>query len=405
MTTLSTVNIHEQITSAIDADVDRLIALSHEIHAHPELSYIEHRAAALVAQSISDAGFDTRVGAYDVATCVEATYGTGDLVVAICAEYDALPQIGHGCGHNMIAAMAVGAASALATVADELGVRIKLLGTPAEEHGGGKVDLLLAGAWEDVTFSLMAHGGTDSDVPADGMRSTAVERMEITYTGRAAHAAGAPTKGINAGAAATVAMTALGLLRQQLSSDVNVNAFVSTGGEATNIIPAHAVVQLEVRAYDLEEWREVRRRVLACFEAGAVATGCEWTHRRTEHPYAPLVPHPDLADRWNRVLTGLGRRIDPTRVVGGGSTDMGNVSQVVPAIHPLISIPGSDAVPHHADFTAAAATPAADDTVVVGAKALAMTIADVALDPALRDELRRLQLARATGATMTTLAE
>ncbi|GAA4546652.1 amidohydrolase [Pseudonocardia xishanensis] len=395
--------LQDRVTASVDARADELIALSHAIHANPEVSYAEHAAAALVARSAEAAGFATELGAYGIPTAVEAVAGVGELTVAVCAEYDALPDIGHACGHNMIAAMAVGASAALAEVADELDLRVKLLGTPAEEHGGGKVDLLLAGAWEDVTFSLMAHGGTGADAPCDAMRSTAVERLEITYTGRAAHAAGAPTKGVNAGAAATVALTALGLLRQQLSPEVNVNAFVSHGGEATNIIPERAVVQLEIRAYDLDEWRDLRRRVLACFEAGAVATGCSWAHRRTEHPYAPLAPHAGLAEVWNRTIQGLGRVLDPSRVLGGGSTDMGNVSQVLPAIHPLVSVLGNDSVPHHADFTAAAATPQADAAVLDGAKALALTVVEAALDPALRAELLDRQRSRPAGATRTTL--
>ncbi|WP_067679733.1 amidohydrolase [Nocardia miyunensis] len=395
--------VRARVLRAIDERADRLVALSHEIHANPEISYSEHSAAELVGRAAEEAGFTTEVGAYDVPTAVEAVAGDGDLTVAVCAEYDALPDIGHGCGHNMIAAMGVGAAGALAEVSGELGLRVKLLGTPAEEHGGGKVDLLLAGAWEDVTFSLMAHGSTGPDAPADAMRSTAVERLEIEYTGRAAHAAGAPTKGVNAGAAATVALTALGLLRQQLSPNVNVNAFVSHGGEATNIIPERAIVQAEVRAYDLDEWRELRRRVLACFEAGAIATGCSWQHRRTEHPYAPLAPHAGIAEIWDRNLVGLGRELDPDHVVGGGSTDMGNVSQVLPAIHPLVSVLGQDAVPHNAAFTAVAATPEADAAVLTGAKALALTVVDVALDERLRAELLDLHKSRPAGATRTTL--
>ncbi|MFE5008748.1 amidohydrolase [Streptomyces sp. NPDC056696] len=396
-------DLRSRVLRAIDEQADDLLALSHAIHSNPELSYQEHAAAELVARAAETAGFTTEVGAYGVATAVEAVSGNGELTVAVCAEYDALPDIGHACGHNMIAAMGVGASIALAQVAPELGLRVKLLGTPAEEHGGGKVDLLLAGAWEDVTFSLMAHGSTGPDVPCDAMHSTAVERLEIEYTGRAAHAAGAPTKGVNAGAAATVALTALGLLRQQLGPDVNVNAFVSHGGEATNIIPERAVVQLEVRAYDLDEWRTLRRRVLACFEAGAVATGCGWQPRRTEHPYAPLAPHAGLADLWNRNFVGLGRELDPGQVMGGGSTDMGNVSQVLPAICPMVSVRGSHAVPHHADFTAVAACPEADAAVLDGAKALALTVVDAALDEDLRTALLDLQRARPAGATRTTL--
>ncbi|KAA9157330.1 M20 family metallopeptidase [Amycolatopsis acidicola] len=392
-----------RIIEIIDERAPQLIELSHAIHANPELSYEERDAARLVARAAEAAGFATEVGAYGVKTAVEAVAGEGDLTVVVCAEYDALPDIGHACGHNMIAATGVGAAIALKAVAAEAGLRVKLLGTPAEEHGGGKVDLLLAGAWEDAAFSMMVHGSTGADAPCDAMHSTAVERIEVEFTGRAAHAAGFPEQGINAGAAATVALTALGLLRQQLTRDVNVNAFISHGGEATNIIPARTVIQLEVRAYDLDEWRDARRRVLACFEAGALATGCEWKYRRTENPYAPLAPHAGIAAVWNRNLEGLGRTLDPGRVFGGGSTDMGNVSQVLPAIHPMVAIEGSDAVGHHADFAAAAATPAADKAVLDGAKALALTALDVALDGTLRSELLELRRNRPAGATRKTL--
>ncbi|MDH6573424.1 amidohydrolase [Streptomyces sp. SAI-117] len=392
------------IRRAVDERADRLIALSHAIHANPELGYAEHAAAAQVAQEMENAGFATELGAYGMPTAIEAVSGAGELTATICAEYDALPSIGHACGHNMIAAMSVGAAVALAEVASDLDLRVKLLGTPAEEHGGGKVDLLRAGAWEDATLSLMAHGATGPDRPADGFRSTAAERLQVTFTGRAAHAAGMPTKGINAGAAATIALSALGLLRQQLSPNVNVNAYVSHGGEASNIIPERAEVILEVRAYDLEEWRDLRRRVLAWFEAGAIATGCTWTHRTTENLYAPMVHHPELAAAWDRAFESLGRVLDRgQQQAGGGSTDMGNVSQVVPSIHPGVSVLGSDAVPHTAAFADAAASPQADAAVLDGAKALALTVADIALDKRVRSDLIDLQKRRPAGATRTTL--
>ncbi|MFT4081726.1 MAG: amidohydrolase [Nocardioides sp.] len=395
--------LRAQVVRAVEERATDLARLSHAIHADPEVSYQEHHSAELVAQAIEAAGFATERGAYGLATALEGVAGDGDLTVAICAEYDALPEIGHACGHNMIAAMGVGAATALAEVAAEAGLRVKLLGTPAEEHGGGKVDLLLAGAWEDVAFSMMTHGGTGTDLRCDAMKATAVERLEVVYTGRAAHAAGAPTQGINAASAATVALSALGLVRQQLASGVNVNAYISYGGEATNIIPERCVVQVEVRAYDLEEWRTARRQVMACFEAGAVATGCEWRSRRTEHPYAPLISDPAIAELWNRNLASLGRIADPDRVMGGGSTDMGNVSQVVPSIHPIIAIQDNDAVGHHPDFAAAAASPAADRAIVDGAITMALTALDVALDPTLRADLLDRQLARPAGATQQTL--
>ncbi|MGW4479291.1 M20 family metallopeptidase [Rhodococcus triatomae] len=397
-TVTDTTALKETAAQVVRDNRQELIELSHRIHSSPELAFAEHEAAALVGEAMRAAGFDTTVGAYGLDTAVEATFGSGDLTVAICAEYDALPEIGHACGHNMIAAAGVGAAVALASVADGAGLRIKLLGTPAEEHGGGKIPLLAAGAWEDATLSLMVHGASGTDLPCESLWMQAVDRFEVTYTGRAAHAAGAPEHGINAAAAATIAMNAVGLVRQQFRERTRVNAFVSHGGDATNIIPARTVVQVEVRAPEIAEWREVKRRVLACFEAGALATGCEWSWAATEPPYAPMVQHPAIAAVWDRNLQAIGRELT-SATLGGGSSDMGNVSQVVPSIHPAIAVLGSTAVPHHADFTAAAASPAADAAVLDGATTLAWTVLDVAADPELRGELLRLQAERPAGAT------
>lgn len=382
---------------------DSLIALSHAIHAEPELSWQEHAAAARVAALLQENGFDVTVGAYGVPTAVEAIYGDGDLTVAICAEYDALPGVGHACGHNVIAAAGVGAALALAPLAPSAGLRIKLLGTPAEEHGGGKVAMLTAGAWEDVDFSLMVHGTTGVDRSARAFRSTAVDRFEVEFIGRTAHAAGAPMAGVNAGSAATLALTGLALLRQHLSPESNLNAIVSVGGEATNIIPGRTVVQVEVRAYDLDVWRDMKAKVLKCFEGAAIATGCDWEDRPTEHPYAPMKHDELLADLADANLLALGRTPNTTEVLGGGSTDMGNVSQVLPAIHPMIAFLGEDHVPHNPAFTASAAGPAADQAVLDGASLLAWTVLDVATDPARRAEYRARTAARPVGATRITL--
>ncbi len=394
--------LKESVATVLDDLRPQLVDLSHTIHANPELSWEEHEAAALIAKTLTDAGFAVELGAYGVPTAIEAIYGTGDLTVAICAEYDALPEIGHGCGHNVIAAIGVGSALALAGFADEAGLRIKLLGTPAEEHGGGKIPMLTAGAWEDVDFSLMVHGMTGLDISASGFRSTAVDRFEVEFIGRTAHAAGMPEQGINAASAATLAQTAIALLRQHLPKDTNLNTFISVGGEATNIIPGRTVVQVEVRAYELDEWRDMKKRVLACFEGAAIATGCEWSWKATEHPYAPLTPDLDLAEIWDRNLIAAGREITPAGL-GGGSTDMGNVSQVVPAIHPTIAFLGETGPGHNPAFTAAAATPAADDAIIDGATILAWTVLDVAGSPELRADLLRRTAERPAGATRITL--
>ncbi|VTR78397.1 M20 family metallopeptidase [Cellulomonas hominis] len=380
---------------------NRLLAISHEIHAHPELAFAEHRAAELLAGALRDAGFDVTVGAFGLDTAIEATAGSGELVVAVCAEYDALPGLGHACGHNIIAAAGLGAAVALASVADEAGITVKLLGTPAEEHGGGKVLMLEAGAWEDVTLSLMVHGSPGVDLRCDDFTSQAVDRFEVVYTGRAAHAAAAPQAGINALDAATIALTSIGLLRQQLPGTVRTAAVLTSGGEVTNIIPARTVLQAEVRSFDLDELRDAKRRVLACFEAGAVASGCTWEQRRTEPRYDPLRQDPFLAQAWNAALADLGRPTVTFTGAAGGSTDMGNVSQVVPSIHPAIAVHGSTAAPHTVGFAADAVSPAADAAVLDAATALAWAACAAALTPEARADLLARQAARPAGATTT----
>ncbi len=377
----------------------RLVEISHEIHDDPEIAFEEVRAANLVAAALRDAGFTATVGAFGVDTAIDASFGDGEFVVAICAEYDALPVIGHACGHNVIAAAGLGAAIALAAIAEDAGLTVKLLGTPAEEHGGGKVLMLEGGAWEDATVSLMVHGAPGIDVRCESFATQAVDRFQITYTGRPAHAAAAPDKGVNALDAATVALTAIGLLRQQLPGTVRTAAVITQGGEVTNIIPARTVLQAEVRSFDLDELRDAKRRVMACFEAGALAAGCSWEQVRTEPRYDPLVQEPLLADAWNDALTELGREPIAFSEMAGGSTDMGNVSQVVPSIHPGIAILGSTSAPHTEGFAADAATPEADRAVVDAAIGLAWAAASAALTPSSRADLLARQAARPVGAT------
>lgn len=395
----------EQARIEIEGRRDQLIELSHAIHANPELSWEEHKAAALVAETLKGAGFEVEVGAYDVPTSVEAIYGDGDLTVVVCSEYDALPGVGHACGHNFIAAAGVGAAIGLAKVADEAGLRVKLLGTPAEEHGGGKVSLLNAGAFEDADFSLMVHpisptpNMTGDSHGGRAMDSTAVDRFQVIYTGRTAHAAAAADAGINASNAAVLALNAFAMLRQELPKEVNLNAFISKGGEATNIIPDRTVVQVELRAYNLDIWRNMKQKVLRCFEAGAIATGCTWEWEPTEHPYAPLVHDDILIDLWDANFEARGRVLDKTSILGGGSTDMGNVSQVVPAIHPLVTFRNAFAPPHNPAFTEIAGSEEADLGVIDGAVAMAATVIDVAMNPELRAEFQRRTAERPAGAT------
>jgi amidohydrolase len=398
-------DVKSTIEAAIRAAGPGLIELSHDIHDHPETAFQEHHAAEVASAALREAGFAVATGVYGLDTAIEATFGSGDFVVAVCAEYDALPVIGHGCGHNIIASAGLGAAIGLAAIADEIGITVKLLGTPAEEHGGGKVVMLEAGAWEDATVSLMVHGGPGLDIRCDDFSTQAVDRFRVIYRGRPAHAAAAPENGVNALDAATVALTAVGLLRQQLGRGVRTAAIITEGGDVTNVIPARTVVDLEVRAFDLDELSDARRRVLACFEAGALASGCTWEYVRTQPRYANLLQEPLLATAWNDALTELGRPPVTHNGAAGGSTDMGNVSQVVPSIHPGIAVRGSVAPPHTVEFAADAVTAEADLAIVDAAIGLAWAAATVAVDPASRSDLLARQAARPVGATRAPASE
>ena len=261
------------------------------LHAHPETAFEEHRSAALVANLLRDAGFEVREGIWGQETAIEAVYGSGEMTVVVCAEYDALPGIGHACGHNIIASAGACAAIALARVADDLGIRVKLLGTPAEEMGAGKA-LLKAGAWEDATVSLMVHPGPGFAFTTAGSVSQSRDRFRVEVTGKASHAAAAPTVGINAGNAATVMQVAVGLLRQHVRDGTRVSAVTLSGGEVSNVIPAPAVVEAEVRAIDLAQTVELKSKVLACIEGAATATGCTYTVTPVDPIYEPLIQYP-----------------------------------------------------------------------------------------------------------------
>ncbi|MCM3656208.1 amidohydrolase [Agromyces mediolanus] len=384
---------------------DALVRLSHRIHGLAELAWEEHESASVVASALREAGFEVVVGAYGVPTAVEATAGAGDFTVVVCAEYDALPGIGHGCGHNVIAAAGVGAAIGLASVAAAANLRVKLLGTPAEEGGGGKAALLEAGAWEGADISLMVHGmtafnGFEGDAyHARAMRATAVARFQVTFRGRASHAAAAPELAVNAGNAAILSLNAIALLRQHLDAETNLNAYVVEAGRATNVIADLAVIRVEVRAYDLIEWRRAKERVGRCFEGAAVATGCDWEWEPIARPYAPLLHDEVLSDLWDENMTARGRTLGAT-ILPGGSTDMGNVSQVVPTIHPLIAFQGWDASPHNADFAKAAISGEADAALIEGATVLAATVLDAACDAERRAAFQRRTASRSPGETM-----
>jgi amidohydrolase len=360
----------------------QLLELSHSLHAEPELAFSERRSAAKLAALMEATGFEVERNACDLPTALIATYGTGDLTVGICAEYDALPGIGHACGHNIICASGAGAAIALAAVADDAGFRVKLLGTPAEESGGGKILMLERGAFDDVTFAMMVHPGRDDEADPN-LSSSASTRLTLIFRGHAAHAA-APHLGRNAADAAVVGQVALGLLRQQLPDGYRVAAIVADGGERTNIIPERAIVECEARTPTAEELSALKERVLDCFRGAALATGCTLEAEQPRPDYLDLRDDPWLMTAFGRNLQATGRTLpepSPARIHFPASTDMGNVTHALPGIHPSIGVLGAEGEPHTRQFAADSASEAADTAIIDAATALAWTALDVTTDP------------------------
>jgi amidohydrolase len=368
----------------LERERESLVALSHRIHAHPELAYEEERAAAWLGEYLAGVGFAVEAGICDIPTAFAARAGSGPLHVTFCAEYDALPVIGHACGHNLIAAMAAGAGVAAARVAEDAGLTVTVMGCPAEETGdsGGKILLLERGAFADTHATLMVHPAP-LDIVRPRMLAAAI--FDVRYTGKEAHAAATPELGINAADALTVAQTAIGLLRQSIRATDRIHGVITHGGDAANVIPAHTAANYMVRAETLEQLRDLTPRVLRCFEAGALATGAALEVVGGQRPYAEVRHDAGLASLYQRNAETLGRTF--TEAPSYASTDMGNVSQVIPSIHPLIGINSLPAVNHQPEFTAACLLPAADQAIYDGALALAWTAIDMAADAALRQRI------------------
>lgn len=379
----------EVARAAVEDARGRLVELSTTIHDNPELCFDEHRAAASVASVLESAGLRVEHGAFGLATAVRATAGPGPLSIVLCAEYDALPGVGHACGHNLIAAAAVGAGLGLAGVADELGLQVTILGTPAEEGGGGKVVLMDRGAFAGAHAAMMVHPWHENRLRAVCL---AVDHVDVRYTGREAHASAAPFKGINAADAMVVAQVAMGLLRQQLAPGNQIHGIVTKGGEAANVIPLESTGRFMLRAFTAEDLDVLRPRVERCFEAGAVATGCSLEITDLSPRYTDYVPDEPLLAAWRANAEALGRSFpadDAGMPPPTFSTDMANVSKVVPTIHPLVGLDTDGAVVHEPAFAEAAVGSSAPRALVDGALSMAWTAIDAATDPTLRRHLEQ----------------
>ncbi len=377
--------LHQQkIIARIDDLADELLEVSHQIHANPELAFAEHHACHLIADTACRFELPVTTGSYDLATAFEGNFGSGrpGPTVAILAEYDALPGIGHACGHNLIATAALGAVLGLQAIVESLPGNIRFLGTPAEEKGGGKELMARRGAFEGVDAAMMIH---PAGVNLTTMPCICMAEVEVVYHGRSAHAAAMPHKGKNALDGLLLAYQAISNLRQHIRDHERIHGIITEGGLAPNIVPDLASGEFYVRTANETDLARLKPRVEACFQAGATGSGCELEINWANVDYLDLNTNWPLADSFQHHGESLGREFLPAKALGGaGSTDMGNVSHRVPSIHPMLACAPRNVVIHNPEFTRWAGSESGDLAALDGAKALALTAAEYLLSPELQ---------------------
>jgi amidohydrolase len=379
--------LKHEVCDAIDALASEILSVSREIHAHPELAFEEVRASRLLAETANKRGLGAKLGAFGLDTAIAADFGASGPTVALLSEYDALPGIGHACGHNIIATTALGAALGLAALGAKLPGRVRWLGTPAEERGGGKELMARQGAFEGVDAALMVH---PSGVDLATMPCIAIAELEVTYRGVAAHASAMPERGVNALDALVIAYQAIAALRQHIRPTERLHGIITDGGQAPNIVPERSAGRFYARAANAAELAALKPRVEGCFRAGAEATGAKLELVWGDVDYLDLNTSWPLARCYQANAESLGRAFFPYEKLPPGlqgSTDMGNVSYRVPSIHPMIAVAPPHVTIHNAEFTKWAGSESGDRAVLDGAKALAMTALDFFCDAALRREV------------------
>lgn len=367
--------LKDQACAAIDTAAQTLIDVSHDIHDHPEQNYAEFFASELLARTSQANGIDVELGAYSSGTGFSGDIGTGP-TVCIMSEYDALPDIGHGCGHNVIAAAGLGAAIGLSKIAASAGGRLRYMGTPAEEGGGGKILMAQNGALEGVDIAMMVHSA-DADLTT--IDAIALQQLLVEYFGEEAHAAAAPHRGRNALDAAVLGYMNVAALRQHILPTERVHGIFLKAGEKPNIVPREASTEWYVRSDTISTLNDLKPRVLAALISSGPACGCSAEHQWIGSPYADMVTNNTLSASYAANATMLGRTVADPRVGGHrvvGSTDMGNVSHLVPSIHPMIASAPSGSSIHTLAFAKHSRGELADQAVIDGAKAMAMTAID-----------------------------
>ena len=385
--------LKEKIGQFVEEDASRLHAIAKEMYENPELGNQEFNSSSLLCEALREAGFHVEAPYMGIATAFKASLeGTvpGGRVGLLC-EYDALPGIGHGCGHNLIGVMSVGAARALASVKEHLAGSIVVYGCPAEETNGAKVPLAKEGAFDDLDVAMQVHPGSEHAV---GGTTLAIDALEFVFGGRTAHASGNPQDGINALDACIQTFNGINALRQHVTPDVRIHGIIKEGGLAANVVPERAVAQFYVRAAKRSYLDEVVQKVIACAKAGALMAGATMEYSNFEYSNDNLLSNKTLGDLWEQQLALLGiKEEEITRNYGKdgkGSSDMGNVSHKAPSIHPSISITDGVKVSGHSrDFAACTIADSGKSATLLTAKALAFTAIELLSSENAISEIRK----------------
>jgi amidohydrolase len=389
MTKIDIAKIKQQVCLDIDNRASDLISISHEIHAHPELNFEEKFAHERLTQYIADSKIKVDRSAFELETAFDVSVrgGNGPTVAVLC-EYDALPGIGHACGHNIIAAAGLGAGVALSAVAEVCGGNLRLIGTPAEEGGGGKVEMARKGAFKNIDAAMMIH---PSDRDLARMNAIAIQQLFVRYQGLAAHAAVSPDKGKNALDAAVLGYMNVAALRQHIKPTERVHGIFTKSGEKPNIVPREAEMDWYVRSDTIESLQPLKARIAKCLEAGAIAADCTISFDWQKNTYADLVDNLPLLTSYVENSAQFGRDLttDFLPGTGGGSTDMGNLSYLVPSIHPMLQVAPHGVSLHSAQFAEFTTSKDADKAVLDGAKIMAMTAIDMWLSDTLSSQVQQ----------------
>jgi amidohydrolase len=380
--------LKQAVCDRVDALAPALVEASRAIHAHPELNYEERFAHQLLTDLLEAHGVAPVRSAYGIETAFDAAVGSSGPTIAVLCEYDALPGLGHACGHNIIATAGLGAGLAAAAVAEQAGGRLRIMGTPAEEGGGGKVKMARAGAFDGIDAAMMVH---PADADLIRMDCIAIQELEVEYHGRAAHAAAAPWEGVNALDAAVLGYMNVATLRQHIRPNERIHGIFTKAGDKPNIVPSEAAMDWYIRSGTIASLQPLKDRVFTSLQSAATACGCTMDHAWVGETYADMIDNQAMVRSYVENAARVGRTVQDPAAIGRrvvGSTDMGNVSYLVPSIHPMIKV-APDGVPiHSVDFAAFAASDDGDRAVIDGAKAMAMTVVDLWTNAELLVEVR-----------------